>query len=48
MRRIFRIMAKGLAFVENGIEQYQKKQEAKTIKWLEQQSCKTKYETYCC
>ena len=37
---IYRIMTKGLTFVENGIEQYQKKQEAKTIKWLEQQAAK--------
>ena len=37
---IFRIMTKGLDFVENGIKQYQKKQEAKTIKWLEQQAAK--------
>jgi hypothetical protein len=37
---IYRIMTKGLEFVENGIEQYQKRQETKTIKWLEQQAAK--------
>ena len=37
---IYRIMTKGLEFVENGIERYQKSQEAKTLKWLEQQAAK--------
>jgi len=37
---IYRIMTKGLAFVENGIKQYQQKQEAKTLKWLELQAAK--------
>jgi transposase len=37
---IYRIMTKGLEFVENGIERYQKRQEAKTVKWLEQQAAK--------
>jgi transposase len=37
---IYRIMTKGLEFVENGIETYQKRQEAKTLKWLEQQAAK--------
>jgi hypothetical protein len=37
---IYRIMTKGLSFVENGIKQYQQRQEAKTLKWLEQQAAK--------
>ena len=37
---IYRIMTKGLQFVENGIKQYQQKQEAKTLKWLQQQAAK--------
>ncbi len=37
---IYRIMTKGLQFVENGIEQYQKRQEEKTLKWLEKQAAK--------
>jgi transposase len=37
---IYRIMTKGLQFVENGIKQYQERQEAKTLKWLEKQAAK--------
>ncbi len=37
---IYRIMTKGLAFVENGIKQYQERQQAKTLKWLEAQAAK--------
>jgi transposase len=37
---IYRIMTKGLAFVENGIKQYEEKQQTKTLKWLEQQAAK--------
>jgi hypothetical protein len=37
---IYRIMTKGLAFVENGIKEYQQRQEAKTLKWLEMQAAK--------
>ena len=37
---IYRIMTKGLAFVENGIKQYQERQTAKTLKWLEAQAAK--------
>jgi len=37
---IYRIMTKGLAFVENGIKQHQQKQEARTLKWLEAQAAK--------
>jgi transposase len=37
---IYRVMTKGLEFVENGIKQYQQKQEDKTLKWLELQAAK--------
>ena len=37
---IYRIMTKGLEFVENGIKQYEQKQETRTLKWLEQQAAK--------
>jgi transposase len=37
---IYRIMTKGLTFVENGIKQYQQRQESKTLKWLELQAAK--------
>jgi len=37
---IYRIMTKGLEFVENGIKQYEQKQETRTLKWLEQQATK--------
>ncbi len=37
---IYRIMTKGLEFVENGIKQYEKKQETRTLKWLEHQAAK--------
>jgi transposase len=40
---IYRILTKGLAFVENGIKQYQQKQEAKTLKWLEHQAAKLNF-----
>jgi hypothetical protein len=33
-------MTEGLEFVENGIKQYEKKQETRTLKWLEQQAAK--------
>lgn len=37
---IYRIMTKGLAFVENGIKQYQEQQQTRTMKWLEMQAAK--------
>jgi transposase len=37
---IYRIMTKGLQFVENGIKQYQERQQTKTLKWLEKQAAK--------
>lgn len=37
---IYRIMTKGLEFVENGIKQYQERQQTKTLKWLEKQAAK--------
>ena len=40
---IYRIMTKGLQFVENGIERYQKRQEEKTLKWLQQQAAKLNF-----
>jgi len=40
---IYRIMTRGLQFVENGIKQYQKRQEAKTLKWLEMQAAKLNF-----
>lgn len=35
---IYRIMTKGLAFVENGIKQYEEKQNVQKIRWLEKQA----------
>ena len=37
---MYRIMTKGLAFVDNGIEQHQQKLKARTLKWLEAQAAK--------
>ena len=37
---IFRIMTKGLEFVENGIKQYEHKQAERSLKWLQQQAAK--------
>lgn len=35
---IYRIMTKGLNFVENGIKQYEEKQQKQKVKWLEKQA----------